>query len=70
LGAGAGFEPAWEFLQSLVGTASYEDTISLNAQIGAQKLVELREIITVWPKLSSEMRSAVLAIVRAITTTH
>jgi hypothetical protein len=37
-----------------------------HTQLRKQKLVELREALEAWPKLSRELRRAVLAITRAV----
>jgi len=70
LGAGVGFEPILEFLQACIAAAVSEIANSADAQIGAQKLRELREVIEAWSKLSPELRTAVRAVTRCAKEHH
>jgi hypothetical protein len=63
--AQAGIEPVLGLLQACVAAAVSETANNPDAQLRAQKLGELQEILTAWPKLSSELRTACLAVTRA-----
>jgi hypothetical protein len=65
LGAGAGFEPAQSLLQALVLAATCKTGQDDEAQLGAQSTGELQTLLEAWPRLPTEMRAAVLTIVRA-----
>src|ERR1044072_6515364 len=65
LGAGAGFEPAHRVLQACAQLVASVNAETADTQLRTQKLAELRELIEAWPKLSAEMRAAVLAVTRA-----
>ena len=64
MGAGAGFEPALAFLQACVEFVTSEFEKSGDTQLTTQKFAELREVIETWPKLSPELRMAILAVTR------
>jgi hypothetical protein len=53
------------FFQACADAAASEIEKSTDAQLRAQKLAELQEIITAWPKLPPELRTACLAVTRA-----
>jgi hypothetical protein len=55
-------------LQACADAAASEIEKSADAQLRAQKLAELREIISAWPKLPPELRAACLAVTRAAKT--
>jgi hypothetical protein len=65
MAARAGIEPVLAFFQACIAAAASEIEKSADAQLHAQKLAELREIISAWPKLSPELRAACLAVTRA-----
>jgi hypothetical protein len=65
MAARAGIEPVLAFLQACAEAAASEIEKSADAQLRAQKLAELQEIISAWPKLSPELRTACLAVTRA-----
>jgi hypothetical protein len=52
-------------LQACGAAAASEIANNPDAQLRAQKLGELQEILAAWPKLSSELRTAVLAVTRS-----
>jgi hypothetical protein len=64
--ARAGIEPVLAFFQACAETVASEIEKSADAQLRAQKLAELQEIISAWPKLSPELRAACLAVTRAV----
>jgi hypothetical protein len=65
MAAQAGIEPVLGLLQACVAAAASEIAGNPDAQLRAQKLGELQEILAAWPKLSSELRTAVLAVTRS-----
>jgi hypothetical protein len=65
LTAQAGIEPVIGLLQACITAAVSEFTASPDAQLRAQKLGELRELVAAWPHLSPELRTAVLAVTRS-----
>ena len=66
-GAGAGFKPVERFLQACVQLAASVNAETADTQLRTQKLAELQEVIEAWPKLSAELRTAVLAVTRTVT---
>ena len=65
MAAQAGIEPVFGLLQACVAAAASEIANNPDAQLRAQKLGELREILVAWPALSPELRTACLAVTRA-----
>ena len=72
---GTGFEPVERFLQVCEQIAASVGAETTDTQLRTQKLAEsssetmsnvewLREVIEAWPKLSTELRMAVLAVTR------
>jgi hypothetical protein len=64
---GTGFEPVERFLQACVQFAASVSSETADTQLRTQELGELREVVEAWPKLSAELRAAVLAVTRAAT---
>jgi hypothetical protein len=64
MAARAGIEPVLAFFQACADAAASEIAKTADAQLCAQRLAELREIISAWPKLSPELRVACLAVTR------
>jgi hypothetical protein len=54
------------FLQACGELAASVSAETAVTQLRTQKLAELREVIEAWPKLSPELRVAVLALTRAV----
>ena len=50
------------FLEACAAVISSESAKTADAQLRAQELSSLTKIIAVWPKLSGEFRTAVLAV--------
>ena len=65
MAAQAGIEPVLGLLQACATAAVSEIAANTDAQLRAQKLGELRDILAAWPHLSSELRTAVLAVTRS-----
>jgi hypothetical protein len=63
LGA-AGFESVERFLQACAQLAASVSAETADTQRRTQKLVELGEVIEAWPKLSPELRIALLVMTR------
>jgi len=70
MAAQAGIEPVLGLLQACVAAAASEIANSTDAQLRAQKLGELREIVAAWPALSPELRTAVLAVTQSAVARH
>jgi hypothetical protein len=66
MAARAGIEPVLAVFQACADAAASEIEKSADAQTGAQKLAELQEVITAWPKLPPELRTACLAVTRSV----
>ena len=64
---GTGFEPVERFLQACAAFVASVSAETADTQLRTQKFAELREVIEAWPKLSPELRSAVLAVTRTAT---
>ena len=64
---GTGFEPAKRFLQACAGLVASVSAETADTQLRTQKLGELWEVVEAWPKLSAELRAAVLAVTRTVT---
>ena len=64
---GTGFEPVERFLQACAAFVASVNGEIADTQLRTQKLGELREVIEAWPKLSPELRAAVLAVTRTVT---
>jgi len=73
-----GLEPVPRLLQAGVAVAASVSAQTADTQRRTQKLAEssretmssvegLREVIAAWPRLSPELRAAVLAVTRAVT---
>ena len=73
-----GLEPVTRLLQVGVAAAVSVSRATADTQLRTQKLAEsnretlssvegLREVIEAWPRLSPELRTAVLAVTRALT---
>ena len=62
-----GLEPVQRLLQACVAAAASVSAESADTQLRTQRLAELREVIERWPALSVELRTAVLAVTRAVT---
>jgi hypothetical protein len=62
MAARAGIEPFVCFLEACAAALRSETAKSSDAQLHAQNLAELREVIEVWPKLLPELRAACLAV--------
>jgi len=65
MAARAGIEPVVGFLQVCVMAAASEIAKADDVQIRTQKFGELREVVEAWPKLTPELRAAVLAVIRS-----
>jgi hypothetical protein len=61
MAARAGIEPVVQLLQVCVETAASEIEKSANAQIGSQKVAELRFLIKSWSNLPLTLRAYVVA---------
>jgi hypothetical protein len=70
LGAGAGFEPAQSFLQVFVSVINCQNGPGNTAQLSAQSAADLQTVLLAWPKLSAEMRAAIVAVTRAAFTSE
>jgi hypothetical protein len=70
MAARAGIEPVLAFFQACADAAASEIAKTTDAQLHAQKLAELQEIISAWPKLSPELRTACLAVTQAVGKRH
>jgi hypothetical protein len=66
MAARAGIEPVLAFFQACIEAAASEIEKTADTQLRTQKLAELREIISAWPKLSPELRAACLAVTRTV----
>lgn len=66
MAARAGIEPMVRLLQACAAAISSESAETADAQLRAQELSRVAEIISVWPKLSGEFRVAVLAMSRSV----
>jgi len=64
---GTGFEPVERFLQTCAQLAASVSVETADTQLRTQKLGELQEMVEAWPKLSPELRMAVLAVTRVVT---
>jgi len=63
MAARAGIEPATRLLQAALKLITCESGQSENAQIDAQKLGQLVQVVEAWSGLSLVLRAAVLAVV-------
>jgi hypothetical protein len=70
MAAQAGIEPVLALLQACVAAAVSEIATNSDAQLHAQKLGELREVVSAWPSLSPELRTACLAVTRSAGAGH
>ena len=66
MAAQAGIEPEFAFLQACVSALASIRAESAGTQLRTQKLGELQDIIAAWPNLSPELRTACLAVTRAV----
>lgn len=75
---GPGFEPVQRLLQACVAAARSVGAEAADTHLHTHKIAEssretmssvegLREVIEAWPRLSAELRTAVLAVMRAVT---
>ena len=64
---GTGFEPVERFLQACASFVASVGAETADTQLRTQKLAELREVVEAWPKLSAELRAAVLGVTRTVT---
>jgi hypothetical protein len=62
-----GLEPVPRLLQACLTAAASVSAETDDTQQRTQRLAELREVIERWPALSVELRTAVLAVTRAVT---
>ena len=74
-----GLEPVQRLLQACVAAAASVSAQTADTQLRTQSLGEssretrssvegLREVVEAWPRLSPELRAAVLAVTRTVTT--
>jgi hypothetical protein len=54
------------FLEACAGAISSENAKTTDAQLRAQELSRLAEIMLAWPKLSAEFRIAMQALTRSV----
>jgi len=59
-----GLEPVQRLLQACVTAAASVNAETADTQQRTQNLADLCEVIAAWPKLSAELRAAVLAVTR------
>jgi hypothetical protein len=69
-GCRAAIEPFIGFLQACAETLRSETSKTPDAQLRAQNLAELRDVIEAWPKLSPELRVAMLAVTQVPKVRH
>lgn len=70
MAARAGIEPFIGFLEACAAALHSETAKTPDAQLRAQNLAELREMVEAWPKLSPELRAACLAMTRSAMERH
>jgi hypothetical protein len=60
-------EPAHDFLQASAAFVASVSAETVDTKLRTQKLGAVREVIEAWPKLSPELRAAVLVVTRTVT---
>ena len=65
MAARVGIEPASAFLQAAIAAISSESVQSSGAQHGAQKILDLTEVLGAWWAVGPEIRAAILTMVRS-----
>ena len=64
--ARAGIEPLVRFLEACAAAISSESAKTADAQLRAQELLSLTEVVLAWPNLSAGFRLAMRALTQSV----